>query len=67
MRSAVESAPQYYSKLPHAGPKPDMVFILDPMLATAATAIAAVNMLLDWGIPSARAREEACWSLRSSA
>jgi uracil phosphoribosyltransferase len=34
-------------------PKPtaEKVFILDPLIATGGTAIAAVGMVLDWGLP----------------
>ena len=39
-----------YSKLPST-PTVDMVFLLDPLIATGGTAVAAVNMLTDWGIP----------------
>ncbi|SGY62183.1 BQ5605_C007g04661 [Microbotryum silenes-dioicae] len=40
---------EYYQKLP---PKPtiDRLFILDPLIATGGTAIAAVEMLLEWGM-----------------
>ena len=40
----------YYNKLPHAGP-PDRALILDPMLATGGTAIAACAALRTWGVP----------------
>jgi len=41
---------EYYSKLP-SEPTVDQVFIVDPLIATGGTAVAAVNMILDWGIP----------------
>ena len=41
---------EYYSKLPST-PTVDQVFIVDPLIATGGTAIAAVHMILDWGIP----------------
>ncbi|KAI0306947.1 armadillo/beta-catenin/plakoglobin [Multifurca ochricompacta] len=41
---------EYYSKLP-ASPPVDLVFLLDPLIATGGTAIAALNMITDWGIP----------------
>ncbi|KAK7695532.1 hypothetical protein QCA50_000168 [Cerrena zonata] len=41
---------EYYSKLPSVPPV-DTVFLLDPLVATGGTAIAALHMLLDWGIP----------------
>ncbi|KAI0952589.1 hypothetical protein AcV7_008341 [Taiwanofungus camphoratus] len=41
---------EYYSKLPSI-PTVDMVFLLDPLIATGGTACAALNMVLDWGIP----------------
>ncbi|KAG8935157.1 hypothetical protein FRC02_008508 [Tulasnella sp. 418] len=41
---------EYYSKLPRE-PTVDLVYILDPLIATAGTAIAALNMIIDWGIP----------------
>jgi uracil phosphoribosyltransferase len=40
---------EYYNKLPHSC-KYDIGFILDPMMATAGTAIAAVQILKDWGL-----------------
>ena len=30
----------------------DLVYILDPMIATAGTAIAALHMIQDWGVDS---------------
>ncbi|KAJ3723119.1 armadillo/beta-catenin/plakoglobin [Lentinula raphanica] len=41
---------EYYSKLP-AQPPVDMVYLLDPLIATGGTAIAALTMIVDWGIP----------------
>ncbi|CEL57679.1 uracil phosphoribosyltransferase [Rhizoctonia solani AG-1 IB] len=41
---------EYYSKLPKE-PTVDQVFVVDPLIATGGTAIAAVHMILDWGIP----------------
>jgi len=43
-------AVEYYSKLPKEA-SVDLVFLLDPLIATAATAIAALNMIVDWGVP----------------
>ncbi|KAJ2998846.1 hypothetical protein HDV02_003956 [Globomyces sp. JEL0801] len=40
---------EYYNKLP-AACQLDIGFVLDPLIATAGTAIAAVNMLKDWGL-----------------
>ncbi|KAM0790870.1 hypothetical protein ACM66B_004711 [Microbotryomycetes sp. NB124-2] len=40
---------EYYQKLP-AQPTVDTLFVLDPLVATGGTAIAAVTMLLDWGL-----------------
>ncbi|KAG8825686.1 hypothetical protein FRB91_008970 [Serendipita sp. 411] len=40
---------EYYSKLP-SSPTVDMVYLLDPLVATGGTAIAAINMLTDWGL-----------------
>jgi predicted phosphoribosyltransferase len=34
-------------------PTVDQVFVVDPLIATGGTAVAAVNMILDWGIPRA--------------
>ena len=31
-----------------------MVYLLDPLIATGGTAIAAVHMITDWGIPGPR-------------
>lgn len=41
-----------YSKLP-SQPTVDLVYLLDPLIATAGTAIAALNMITDWGVSSA--------------
>ena len=41
---------QDYSKLP-PNPTVDQVFLLDPLIATGGTACAAMNMILEWGIP----------------
>jgi len=41
---------EYYSKLP-SNPTVDMVYLLDPLIATGGTAVAAVHMITDWGIP----------------
>ncbi|KAI0347421.1 UDP-N-acetylglucosamine 1-carboxyvinyltransferase [Trametopsis cervina] len=41
---------EYYSKLP-PNPTVDTVFLLDPLIATGGTAVAAMNMIMDWGIP----------------
>ncbi|CAG8566258.1 593_t:CDS:2 [Ambispora leptoticha] len=40
---------EYYNKLPNV-PNVDQVIVLDPMIATGGTAIAAVSILKDWGI-----------------
>ena len=42
---------EYYNKLP-AEPTVDQVFILDPLIATGGTAVACVQMIKDWGIPT---------------
>lgn len=44
---------EYYNKLPQT-PSVDMCIVLDPMIATAGTAIAAVNILKDWGVKKIR-------------
>ncbi|KAF9793487.1 armadillo beta-catenin plakoglobin [Thelephora terrestris] len=44
---------EYYSKLP-SGSTVDMVFLLDPIIATGGTVIAATHMLTDWGVPITR-------------
>ena len=40
-----------YSKLPR-NPTVDLCFLLDPLVASGGTSCAAINMILDWGIPS---------------
>jgi len=44
---------EYYSKLPSTTTV-DMVYLLDPLIATGGTAVAAVHMITDWGIPATR-------------
>lgn len=44
---------EYYNKLPSTC-NTDIGYVLDPMIATAGTAIAAVNMLKDWGLKNIR-------------
>lgn len=39
-----------YSKLPE-NPPIDRVYLLDPLIATGGTALAALAMILEWGIP----------------
>lgn len=41
-----------YSKLP-SEPNVDQVFLLDPLIATGGTVREALNMIKDWGYPSA--------------
>ena len=41
---------EYYQKLRPDDPT-DVAYILDPMLATGGSAIAALNTLTDWGVP----------------
>jgi len=41
---------EYYSKLPQTPPA-DLVFVLDPLIATGGTACAALAMIIDWGVP----------------
>ena len=41
---------EYYKKLPHGSPV-DIAFVLDPMLATGGSAIAALKALKGWGVP----------------
>ncbi|KAF7331896.1 putative uracil phosphoribosyltransferase [Mycena kentingensis (nom. inval.)] len=41
---------EYYSKLP-SSPPIDMVYLLDPVIATGGTACAALSMITDWGMP----------------
>lgn len=42
--------PADYSKLPESPPV-DLIYILDPLIATGGTATAALHMIKDWGIP----------------
>lgn len=42
---------EYYSKLPASAPV-DQIFVLDPLIATGATACAALQMIVDWKIPA---------------
>jgi len=46
---------EYYSKLP-SSPIVDIVYLLDPLIATGGTAIAAVHMITDWGVPVTKIR-----------
>jgi uracil phosphoribosyltransferase len=46
---------EYYSKLPPSPPV-DMVFLLDPLIATGGTACAALTMIADWGIPPTKVK-----------
>jgi len=46
---------EYYSKLPSTTTV-DMVYLLDPLIATGGTAVAAVHMVTDWGIPATKIR-----------
>lgn len=39
-----------YSKLPPTTTV-DMVYLLDPLIATGGTAMAAIAMIVDWGVP----------------
>ncbi|EPT02787.1 hypothetical protein FOMPIDRAFT_1029101 [Fomitopsis schrenkii] len=41
---------EYYSKLP-SHTTTDIVYLLDPLIATGGTASAAMQMLVDWGMP----------------
>ncbi|KAI0033795.1 uracil phosphoribosyltransferase-domain-containing protein [Vararia minispora EC-137] len=41
---------EYYCKLP-ANPDIDICYLLDPLIATGGTACAALQMILDWGVP----------------
>ena len=43
----------YYQKLPPEAPV-DVAFVLDPMLATGGSAIAALDTLADWGVSEIR-------------
>lgn len=40
---------EYYNKLP-SDCRVDLGIVLDPMVATAGTAIATINILKDWGL-----------------
>ncbi len=40
----------YYNKLPPEADR-DLCFVVDPMLATGGSAVAAVDILKDWGLP----------------
>ncbi|KAF7301393.1 Uracil phosphoribosyltransferase [Mycena indigotica] len=40
---------EYYSKLP-SSPPVDLVYLLDPLIATGGTACAALAMIADWGM-----------------
>ncbi|KAJ7095254.1 armadillo/beta-catenin/plakoglobin [Mycena belliarum] len=46
---------EYYSKLPPSPPI-DMVFLLDPLIATGGTALAALSMITDWGMPISKVK-----------
>ncbi|TYJ57856.1 uracil phosphoribosyltransferase [Cryptococcus floricola] len=46
---ATLQAIEYYSKLP-SHVSADLVFLLDPLIATGGTAIAALTMLTEWGL-----------------
>jgi len=46
---------EYYSKLPST-PTIDMVYLLDPLIATGGTATAAIGMITDWGVPVSKIR-----------
>jgi len=46
---------EYYSKLPPT-PTVDMVYLLDPLIATGGTAVAAIHMITDWGVPVTKIR-----------
>ncbi|GAA5959795.1 hypothetical protein JCM3765_000106 [Sporobolomyces pararoseus] len=49
-REAVSLQPvEYYQKLPRT-PNVDTLYLLDPLVATGGTAMAAISMLLDWGL-----------------
>lgn len=41
---------KYYSKLPHEHPV-DVALVVDPMLATGGSAVAAMTTLREWGVP----------------
>lgn len=42
---------EYYCKIPRTDPV-DVVFILDPMLATGGSAVSAIKTMKDWGVGS---------------
>lgn len=42
---------RYYNKIPQTGPV-DVAFVLDPMLATGGSAMLAIQVLKNWGVPS---------------
>ncbi|TCD66953.1 hypothetical protein EIP91_000731 [Steccherinum ochraceum] len=44
-------AVEYYNKLPAGDPTVDLVFLLDPLIATGGTACAAIHMLKEWTVP----------------
>ncbi len=44
---------EYYSKIPATGPV-DVALIVDPMLATGGSAVAALNTLREWGVPTVK-------------
>lgn len=44
---------EYYKKLPHNQPV-DLALVLDPMLATGGSAIAAIRAVQDWGVNEIR-------------
>jgi uracil phosphoribosyltransferase len=44
---------EYYSKFHEHAPV-DIAFVLDPMLATGGSAVAAIARLKEWGVPSIR-------------
>jgi uracil phosphoribosyltransferase len=55
---------KYYSKLPEERPV-DVALVVDPMLATGGSAVAAMSTLRDWGVPQVKllaliASEEGC-------
>ncbi|VDB96961.1 unnamed protein product [Peniophora sp. CBMAI 1063] len=41
---------EYYCKLP-PNPDIDLCYLLDPLIATGGTACAALQMIVDWGVP----------------
>jgi uracil phosphoribosyltransferase len=52
---------EYYSKLPASEPV-DVALVVDPMLATGGSAVAALKALADWGVP--RSKLLACIAAR---